>query len=146
MTHVSPEARLDALRASLAALTLAIAEEETQERERIAGVLPQHRQSATNLAHYLALRSSDVRDLQLELANFALSSFGRSEGHVRDTLNPLPLAWRRGKKEVAFASSRASLARCPSLRATCSCCNGREQTRLWEKQCSCSLIPSCCAG
>jgi pyruvate kinase len=43
--------------------------------------------SAANLAHYLALRQHDLRDLQDQLALHGLSSLGRSEGHVLHTLN-----------------------------------------------------------
>lgn len=40
------------------------------------------RESARNLAHYLALRRHDVRALQGKLEVLGLSSLGRSEGHV----------------------------------------------------------------
>ncbi|OBS07988.1 pyruvate kinase [Acidihalobacter prosperus] len=43
--------------------------------------------SALNLAHYLALRRHDLRPLQARLADLGLSSLGRSEGHVRATLD-----------------------------------------------------------
>lgn len=39
-------------------------------------------ESARNLAHYLALRSEDLRPLQSSLAASGLSSLGRSESHV----------------------------------------------------------------
>jgi pyruvate kinase len=38
--------------------------------------------SARNLAHFLALRSFDLRDVQERLANLGLSSLGRAEPHV----------------------------------------------------------------
>src|ERR1700757_3452082 len=41
-----------------------------------------HRRSARNLAHYLALRRHDLRNLQTELAMLGLSSLGRTESHV----------------------------------------------------------------
>ncbi len=41
-----------------------------------------HRRSAQNLAHYLALRRHDVRELQSQLALLGLSSLGRTESHV----------------------------------------------------------------
>ncbi|MGA3293721.1 MAG: pyruvate kinase [Candidatus Acidiferrales bacterium] len=47
-----------------------------------AGVHPQHRASATNLIHYLALRRHDIRQLQDQLAALGLSSLGRTEPHV----------------------------------------------------------------
>lgn len=48
---------------------------------------PNHRDSARNLAHYLALRRSDVRELQDELHYLGLSSLGRSESCVMSTLD-----------------------------------------------------------
>jgi pyruvate kinase len=41
-----------------------------------------HRPSARNLAHYLALRRHDIRQLQSQLALLGLSSLGRTESHV----------------------------------------------------------------
>ena len=45
-----------------------------------------HRRSAQNLAHYLALRRHDIRQIQSQLAALGLSSLGRTEGHVMDTV------------------------------------------------------------
>jgi pyruvate kinase len=45
-----------------------------------------HRQSARNLAHYLALRRNDIRKLQSQLALIGLSSLGRTESHVLDAV------------------------------------------------------------
>lgn len=72
--------------------------EETRRRTRVEAVLPRHRMSARNLAHYLGLRRLDIRRLQLGLAAAGLSSLGRSEGHVRDTVLRL-CAWLSGEKE-----------------------------------------------
>ena len=47
-----------------------------------AGVHPEHRASAANLIHYLALRRHDIRQLQAQLASLGLSSLGRTESHV----------------------------------------------------------------
>jgi len=47
-----------------------------------AGVHPDHRASAANLIHYLALRRHDIRQLQAQLASLGLSSLGRTESHV----------------------------------------------------------------
>jgi len=46
------------------------------------GVNPSYRASARNLAHYLALRHSDLRLLQESLGHIGLSSLGHSESHV----------------------------------------------------------------
>lgn len=49
-------------------------------------VHPRHRASAANLAHYLALRRHDIRDLQQRLTPLGLSSLGRAEAHVLASL------------------------------------------------------------
>jgi len=43
--------------------------------------------SALNLAHYLALRRTDLRGMQRQLMIFGMSTLGRSEGHVMATLD-----------------------------------------------------------
>jgi pyruvate kinase len=48
----------------------------------LAGIDPAQRPSAINLAHYLALRHVDMRDLQARLARIGVSSLGRAETHV----------------------------------------------------------------
>lgn len=53
------------------------------------GVFDDISPSRRNLAHYLTLRRRELRPLQGQLANFALSSLGRSEAHVMDTLETL---------------------------------------------------------
>jgi pyruvate kinase len=47
-----------------------------------AGIHAEHRASAANLIHYLALRRHDIRKLQAQLASLGLSSLGRNEPHV----------------------------------------------------------------
>ena len=85
------------LRTRLLALKEAIEHEEARQRAAIARALPKHRVSATNLAHYFGLRKQEVRRLQLELAAVGLSSLGRCEGEVRDTLLRL-CAWLDGAR------------------------------------------------
>ena len=51
-------------------------------RSAIDAVHPDHRASARNLVHYLALRRFDLRPLQEELADRGLSSLGRAESCV----------------------------------------------------------------
>ncbi len=48
---------------------------------------PEHRASAANLLHYLAVRHHDIRDLQGLLARLGLSSLGRMESHTMAALN-----------------------------------------------------------
>jgi len=50
--------------------------------QRPLAVHEEHRRSASNLAHYLALRRHDIRKLQSQLALLGLSSLGRTESHV----------------------------------------------------------------
>lgn len=80
------------LRSRILQLLRAVDAENARLAPRIRAVLPRHRDSARNLAHYIGLRKRDVRQLQLELATLGLSSLGRSEGHVRNTLVQL-VAW-----------------------------------------------------
>ena len=95
-----------AVLAEVASLLEAALGEEKARADAIAAVLPRHRASAANLAHYLALRTRDVRKLQLSLAALGLSSLGRSEGHVRDTLERIC-----GWLSAAAPSSKESLSR-----------------------------------
>lgn len=48
-------------------------------------------QSALNLAHYLAFRRYDLRELQMKLASHGLSSLGRAEASVMPTLESVIL-------------------------------------------------------
>src|ERR1019366_9893965 len=54
-----------------------------------ADVHPEHRSSAKNLMHYLALRRHDIRRLQSQLATLGLSSLGRTEPHVMSSFNAI---------------------------------------------------------
>jgi pyruvate kinase len=84
---VAPESRrLATLRRRVRLVVKAIHHEAAANHRRIKSALPAHRRSAVNLAHYVGLRKQRMRQLQLDLARLGLSSLGRSEGHVRDTL------------------------------------------------------------
>ncbi|MBF8274495.1 MAG: Pyruvate kinase [Magnetococcales bacterium] len=50
-------------------------------------VAQNHRPSARNLLHYLALRQHDISKTQEELSSLGLSSLGRLEAHVMATIN-----------------------------------------------------------
>ena len=52
--------------------------------------------AARNLLDYLALRRRDIRDLQAELAGLGLSSLGRCEASVRQTLSRVLTILRPG--------------------------------------------------
>lgn len=58
-----------------------------QEFQRDIDRVPEeHRASARNLVHYLAIRRQDIRALQIELRNLGLSSLGRLEAEVSAAL------------------------------------------------------------
>lgn len=71
-----------ALRELLADLDAAAA----AEADRLERVLPEHRDSAVNLVHYVAVRQHDLRPLQRALTAYGLSSLGRMESMVRPWL------------------------------------------------------------
>ena len=73
-------AKLEEIRASLIKL-------ESRFETQLSSVHPAWRKSASNLLHYLALRQHDIRLLQENLAVFGLSSLGRSESHVMNTID-----------------------------------------------------------
>jgi pyruvate kinase len=79
-------AALERVAHDLSLLEKRIARVETRTRASIARVPEVRRESARNLVHYLALRQSDLRDLQEQLAQLGLSSLGRSESCVRASL------------------------------------------------------------
>ena len=68
-------------------LRLAALAAETEFAELLDQAAPELRESAYNLAHYLAVRRHDVRPLQEELATLGLSSLGRMEAHVMASLD-----------------------------------------------------------
>ena len=73
---------LEQLSAELASLCSDMLELEASLLRRPLALHEAHRRSARNLAHYLALRRHDVRQLQSQLALLGLSSLGRTESHV----------------------------------------------------------------
>lgn len=72
-------AELDSILARAGAL-------ENRYENQLAALHPRHAVGGRNLLHYLALRHSDVSELQYELASLGLSSLGRSESHVLATI------------------------------------------------------------
>ena len=63
--------------------------------KKLAAVHPDYRESATNLVHYLALRQTDIRDLQEDLAILGLSSLGHAERNVMASIDAVRSALRR---------------------------------------------------
>lgn len=75
-------ADLESLLAELLAIRAEIVASPVRAQALCAAVHPDHRDSARNLLHYLALRRRDLRALQLRLAKMGLSSLGRAESNV----------------------------------------------------------------
>ena len=73
---------LDALIRQLWALRKAMLARQQRLGPWLQGIDPAHRASAINLAHYLALRHTDLRQLQERLALLGVSSLGHAEGHI----------------------------------------------------------------
>ena len=72
----------EALIKQLWALRQSMLESEQRFAIAFAKLSPTHTESARNLVHYLAMRSTDLRPLQDKLAWLGLSSLGRAESHV----------------------------------------------------------------
>jgi len=68
---------------------------EASGRTEASAVHEEHRLSATNLIHYLALRRHDIRQLQAQLATLGLSSLGRTEPHVIGAVDAVMKALNR---------------------------------------------------
>ncbi|MGB8436847.1 MAG: pyruvate kinase [Burkholderiales bacterium] len=78
---------VEILIAQLAALRSEMTAFEAGLVPRLVGVEPTFLASARNLAHYLALRRTDIRSLQERLAWVGASSLGRGETHVLANLD-----------------------------------------------------------
>jgi pyruvate kinase len=105
-----------ALRTELESLYADIQSVAAEGRDFINGVPPNHRDSASNLIHYLALRRHDLRALQPRLSALGLSSLGRSEARViasveavRAALQALADHKDRGTSVDADSSSQKEL-------------------------------------
>lgn len=71
-----------ALIQQLWALRASLLQSEQRYADAISRVAPHQRDSARNLVHFLALRATDLRELQTRLAWLGVSSLGRAESHV----------------------------------------------------------------
>jgi pyruvate kinase len=87
-----PSNAIDRLATAVEELRARAVELEKSLQDEIARVTPEHRPSARNLIHYLAVRQEDIRGLQPDLAGLGLSSLGRLEGHVLATLEAVQAA------------------------------------------------------
>src|SRR5512144_2196900 len=78
---------VEALIEELLALRAAAVANEAGLRRWLKPVHRDHRASAVNLAHYLALRKVDLRRIQERLSHLGVSSLGRAETHVLANLD-----------------------------------------------------------
>jgi pyruvate kinase len=85
--EIEPLTDLDHVRRSLLSLREAMLALERRHAAALDAVVPQHRISARNLIHYLAMRRKDLRGLQVELAQLGLSSIGRAEAYALSSVN-----------------------------------------------------------
>jgi len=60
---------------------------EHKQQAAVARVHPRHQDSARNLLHYLALRQTDIRELQQDLSLLGLSRLGRAEAHALSSMD-----------------------------------------------------------
>ena len=86
LAHDATRSELTRLLGRLDNLLEGLQAAESQWAPWLAAVDPGYRASARNIAHYWAIRRLDLRGLQQRLADFGLSSLGRSEPHVEATL------------------------------------------------------------
>jgi pyruvate kinase len=101
------------------ALRKSMLEHESALAPELTRVLPEYRESARNLIHFLSLRSVDLRPLQEQLAWLGLSSLGRAESHVLANLDKVlgilhrlthqPWEDRSAQEPVGSVSSRQRL-------------------------------------
>lgn len=92
MTISAPAADLASTAEQVDQLRRALTDAELLWSPDIEKVDSRYRSSAVNLAHYWAERQLDLRDLQQQLATLGLSSLGRSEPHVRATVDAIAAA------------------------------------------------------
>jgi pyruvate kinase len=103
--------------------------------DELALVHPDLRQGAKNLVHYLALRQSDIRALQEDLAALGLASLGRAEHDVMASIHAIQSAMSRSPRTAEYGENedlvdlipsksrtdehrKAVLGRCPDERDT----------------------------
>jgi len=101
-------ARVDA---QLGAIFERAIEFESRYATELAAVHPKYRESGRNLVHYLALRQTDIRELQEDLAILGLSSLGRAERNVMASIHAVHSALQKisSGTEFKFSAERDAL-------------------------------------
>ena len=111
ITQKAKQSQLEKLIQNLSLLISEMLELEASGLIGAAEVHPDHRASARNLMDYLALRRHDIRHLQSELAALGLSSLGRTEPHVLNSLHTvLNISSQacRGRSDLPFTKGGAA--------------------------------------
>ena len=90
--HAGRLREIGALRQELDSLAKDMHEVEIGGRSLVEAVEPGARTSACNLLHYLALRRHDLRKLQPRLTALGLSSLGRSEARILESVQAIRVA------------------------------------------------------
>lgn len=104
---MSDKVKLRALRVELERIIESCGRSAQRLEPRIRRCHPDLAASAKNLAHYLGLRTLDLRRLQDELGHLGLSSLGRCEGHVLETLLQVATRLREALDAAEPSSSPA---------------------------------------
>jgi pyruvate kinase len=102
---------IERVSAQLESICACAADFEIRYADELAAVHPNFRDSAKNLVHYLALRQTDIRVLQEDLAILGLSSLGRAERDVMASLRAVQTALRKlaPGADSELSSARGSL-------------------------------------
>jgi pyruvate kinase len=109
--RTSSDASLQALARELLRLERRLVDLEKEMRPSLIRVAPNRRESARNLVHYIALRHSDLRDLQSRLSQRGLSSLGRAESCVMGSLLEVSARAHESLALLGQSSARRELAR-----------------------------------
>ena len=91
--------------AQLGAIFERAIEFESRYATELAAVHPKYRDSGRNLVHYLALRQTDIRELQEDLAILGLSSLGRAERNVMASIHAVHSALQKISSGTEFEFS-----------------------------------------
>lgn len=86
----------------LQSIVLRAREFEARYTGELAAVHPEFRDSARNLIHYIALRQSDISELQEDLAALGLSSLGRAERNVMGSVQAVLRALQRLTSDTGY--------------------------------------------
>lgn len=100
--------QIDELITELSQIRSEMLKKESAYAEQLKEISSERQPSIRNLLHYIALRSRDIPALQLKLARLGLSSLGRCESSVIDTIDSvLSIMQEITGKEVALLAEEA---------------------------------------